>query len=396
MINVNSSYLVSNETSIKYNEESKGRTVPSVIFLFLIAFFMMYQNLFAGSVLKYADEILILVYFFWAIIYNRKIIVNVFVKSYAIWFVYSLFITMLFSQADFIDAFDSIFNSLKIVLLIISISNFDYTKKELTTFLKIFVVLSIPSIVYGLIQYYQANVLNIWIENGKYEYIDGLWVFRMRGLAAHPIDFANQLVFNCVILACFFKKNIFTILFLVLNFIICYLTYSSLPFYSLLILTLLYVFICFFRKKISTIIYLFIFIILISLLVLTLSNIHIFDIIFENEESTIRYKGISYCLESISKNPLGYGFGTYSHLGYDEAFFFRVLLDNGFIGVALFFFPIVYSIVVSFIKKDYVLCFTCLLLVLVNCLFNQLYILPGILYGTIILMLINKNRYYNV
>lgn len=318
---------------------------------------------------------------------------------------------------DIIDIF-----RLPIFFLLFLIVSCD--KKTLEFTKRCYLILNIPSIIVGLVQWFMARFYGIYL--GVSIYRDRLLGARINGLAGHNIAMGYAMMILIFILVekivdrrvkIWVKYPLFIML--IASTMCLIFTQSRLPI-ALTIIILLYKYV-YFRQKVfyrKLINFASLIVILFSLFFFH-SDINDYT---ENEESTIRYMTINIASKSINEHPLlGWGVGSYGipeSVGcspvYDksiiseraediiiqgrtrEAFMFQILIELGLIGVLLYYVPFVLVSLSAIRRKNYELFLLMSLGFILQSVINGIYKMPIFIYLCILSSygLIKKRQRY--
>lgn len=271
------------------------------------------------------------------------------------------------------NTINSYVNFIKIYILLMLTFYIDLENESKRKILKNFVILSIPNLLLGLLQFFQTQILGMTL-GGKYEIIGGEYFYRIQGGTGHPLYYAFimlALIIYFLYNSKFQYKNIMTGICLIL----CFLTYSS--FASIIAIGIIVFKILSKNKKIVKMIQKHTKIYVILVIVLSLIFIYKFML---NETNTIRYVSTIGTLQSINFNSFifGRGFGSYLSANYAEAYIFRLIYENGIIGLLAMVLVMHNIIVIQIRKKDFASLFVCSIFIL-NCVINEGYMTPYII-----------------
>ncbi len=366
------------------------------VFLIVCLFFVTYQKLFADSALSYMDEVmlgLLLLLELFASRYKKYIpdrlrmirytvyagifyIIFSFVATVTGWFVFS-------TQQTNVEMFTAIINALKIYVLLLICVLLNFSADEVEKWIKVCLIMAIPSVIYSVVQYIQYYVLGIHLD-GHYDIIDGVWYYRIQGFAYHPVGYGNQLALMVLMIVHLMKNKkhlIVKAVVAVAYSILCYLTRTKYS-YVMLAISLVILMIAYSGHTIRQLaIMLSVGVAVFAIIALPIFKFNVFEWVFEGEESTIRYRSITGSLNLLlNQNPIGYGWGSYSYFGFGEAGIFRILFDSGILGVTAFLFPLIYQFIVQLKYKKTLFGIMVFLFCICNALINELYAIPGIYY----------------
>ncbi len=380
------------------------------ILIFLLLTICSYQGVFF-KINSYLDEFILF------IIIMYEFIIHFFIKKEKIKLKYML-IFIIFISVTLINLiiksysekayFQEVFNFLKPIILLETLSLININEKRHNLFLKMFILINFISIIYGIFYYLFYDSIGYTIgdkfRNGK---------IRIEGFSGHPISlgFASLMI---IVFVNEIKKNriiekIIYFFIVILTFWALILTQDRLP------LALLFVYIIFYlilflkkfssRKKEILFVIIIIMIGLISILGIFFFN-RIKDYLSEDIENTIRMYAWQKAFEIFKVYPfLGTGIGTfgctasikYNSYVYNifnfnrftnlvnsstgnvfESYFAKVLIETGLFGIFFYSYFFLKYFKISIKNKSRQLFFLVLCIIILSTL-NNMYQIPFII-----------------
>lgn len=262
---------------------------------------------------------------------------------------------------------------IKISVLLILTYYINLENEQKNRILKNFVILSIPNLFLGFLQYYQGNIKGVMLL-GKYELVSGKYFYRIQGATGHPLYYAfllDALILYFLYDSKFKFRNIMVLVCIVL----CMFTYSSI---AIIISILLVIFKILSKKQaIIKMIQKHSRMFIALIIVLSIGFIYKYML---TEMNTIRYVSTISTISNITFDSflVGRGFGSYLSANYSEAYIFRVIYENGIIGLL----PIVVilsDLIVKQIKNSDFRGTFIIYIYILNLFINEGYIVPYIL-----------------
>lgn len=283
--------------------------------------------------------------------------------------IFAIISTLKYSE----NAIESFTSFIKICILLMLPFYTKFKEEDKNKILRNFSILSIPNLLLGIWQFYQVQINEIALE-GKYEIIQGNYFYRIQGGTGHPLFYAFLMV-ALILYFLYNSKFKFRYIMVATCVILCGLTFSS---FAILIAIAIVLFKIVSNKSIiieafqkhSRICIIF---------ALIVSILFIYKYML-NEKNTIRYVATQGTLSSITFNSFftGKGFGSYLEANYAEAYLFRIIYENGSIGLLAFILIISSLISMQTRNNDYAGMFMVFVYIL-NLFINEGYIIPYII-----------------
>lgn len=262
------------------------------------------------------------------------------------------------------------FLKIYILILLSMYVHFDNRDKVI----KNLAIISIPNILIGLWQFFQTYILGMTLE-GKYEVLNATRVYRVEGATTHPLYFSLLMV-GLVLYYLYISKSKIRYIMVAICTGLCLLTYSS--FANVIVIGL--VIFKFFPKTQAIISLLKNHAKLWMFLAIVASVIFFFNYML-SEVNTIRYIAARDTISSLNYTVffLGRGFGSYLDANYSEAYIFRIIYENGILGVIIFLIILLKLISMQIKNKNYLGLFIIFVYIL-NIFINEGYMVPYIFF----------------
>lgn len=258
------------------------------------------------------------------------------------------------------------FLKIYILILLSMYVNFDDKDKVI----KNLAVISIPNILIGLWQFFQTYILGRILE-GKYEIFNDTRVYRIEGATTHPLYFSLLMV-GLVLYYLYISKSKIRYIMVTICTGLCLLTYSS---FANVIIIGLVVFKVF--PKTKTIVSLLKNHAKLWMFLAIIASVIFFFNYMLSEVNTIRYIAARDTISSLNDTVffLGRGFGSYLDANYSEAYIFRIIYENGVLGVIIFLLILSKLISMQVKDKNYLGLFIIFVYIL-NLFINEGYMVP--------------------
>ncbi|MBR4559824.1 MAG: O-antigen ligase family protein [Fibrobacter sp.] len=325
------------------------------------------------------DEFLVISFFFYNILVGKisfKKNNDSFFKNFFVLVVFSVlgaFIGLYHGISELSILYD-ILDILKIPLFFILLSMINIEKSLFPWIKKTYVLLNIPSVIFGLFQWFMANFKGRYI--GLSIYRDRALGARINGFAGHNIALGFAMMVNIIFLLEVPQKKWWHKLLIIGSFCCLLFSQSRIPI-ALTILYLLYKYVYLKVRRIGRAI--------IVVLTFLCSVFVLWGAIFDSysysqsEEETVRYRTIIQGVNVFFDYPVaGYGLGAYgtsmsvktmspfygdypdrratnifARGATREAFAFQILIETGLMGLFLYYYPFISCAIRARKRKDF-------------------------------------------